>query len=139
MILPCISVRQPFAQAIVLGWKPIENRPQPRKYRGPLLIQAGSKPDKEYDDCVRFVEGLSRRKLPDEIRFGGIVGAVDLAGCLPPLKHADGRWRAAGQFGLQLERAVTLPFRRYKGALGLFKVEITPEEEATLRTAGLIP
>lgn len=139
MILPCLSVRQPFATAIVLGWKPVENRPQQRHYRGPILIQAGATPMEDYGECVEFCERLSGRRLPDEIRFGGIVGAVDLVGCLPPLEHDDGRWRSAGQYGLELERAIMLPFRYYKGALGLFKVEITAVEEASLRTAGLIP
>jgi len=134
-----LSVRQPWSQAIVLGWKSIENRPQYRRYRGPLLIQSGSKPDDSFDEACATVERVSGRKLPDELRFGGIVGAVNLVDCLPPLKHHDGRWRAAGQYGLELEQAITLPFRPYKGALGLFKVELTPEEEQALRTAGLIP
>lgn len=139
MILPCLSVRQPFAAAIVLGWKPFENRPQRRKYRGPLLIQAGSAPAEDYDECCSMVERISGRKLPEEIRFGGLVGAVDLVGCADPLRYDDGRWRFAGQYGLELERAVTLPFRPLKGALGLFKVELTDSEAQTLRSAGLIP
>lgn len=138
MILPCLSVRNPWAAAIVLGWKGFENRPQYRRYRGPLLIQSGSKPDDNFEECCATVERVSGRKLPDELRFGGIIGAVNLVDCLPPLKHDDGRWRAAGQYGLQLEQAITLPFRAYKGALGLFKVELTPAEEQTLRATGLI-
>lgn len=139
IVLPCLSVRQPFATAIVLGWKPIENRPQNRKYRGPLLIQAGSAPYPGYDEAVEFCERLSGRKLPDEIRFGGIVGAVNMVDCKPPLRHDDGRWRAAGQYGLEFEQAITLPFRAYKGALGLFRVELTHVETQTLQAAGLLP
>jgi len=91
-----------------------------------------------YDEAVEIIERVSGRKMPNEIRFGGLVGAVDLVGCAPPLNHDDGRWRFAGQYGLELERAVTLPFRRLRGALGLFKVEITASEAETLRAAGLI-
>jgi hypothetical protein len=139
LILRCLSVRQPWASAIALGLKPVENRPQNRKYRGPLLIQAGSAPDRNYDASVELIERLSGRRLPDEIRFGGIVGAVNLVDCKPPLRHDDGRWRFAGQYGLEFERAITLPFRAIKGSLGLFRVELTPSEEQALRGAGLIP
>lgn len=139
MILPCLSVRQPWAVAIVLGWKGWENRPQRRAYRGPLLIQAGATPADDFDECCEMIERVSGQRMPDEIRFGGLVGAVNLVGCAEPLEHDDGQWRQAGQFGLELERAITLPFRPLRGMLGLFKVEITFDELDALRRAGLLP
>lgn len=36
-----LSVRQPWAHAIVTGIKPIENRSWKTSFRGPLLIHAG--------------------------------------------------------------------------------------------------
>lgn len=137
--LRCLSVKQPWATAIVLGWKPWENRPQRRNYRGPLLIQAGREAVPDFAECVETIERLSGQKFPGEFKLGGLVGAVNLVGCADPLDHDDGKWRYAGQYGLELERAVTLPFRRIRGALGLFNVEITPSEAETLRTAGLLP
>ncbi len=139
LTLPCLSVRAPWAQAIIHLGKNWENRPQNRKYRGPLMIQASATPDADYEWAAEFCERTSGRKLPDEIRFGGIVGVVNLVGCSPPLDHDDGRWRFAGQYGLELEQAVALPFRFVKGALGLFKVELTMGEEIALRAAGLLP
>lgn len=40
--LRAITVRQPWAWAIAHGGKTIENRSQPTRYRGPVLIHAGA-------------------------------------------------------------------------------------------------
>jgi ASCH domain len=39
---PVLTVRQPWAWAIIHGGKDVENRSWRTKYRGPLLIHAGS-------------------------------------------------------------------------------------------------
>jgi hypothetical protein len=39
--MKAITVRQPWAWAIIYGGKNVENRPQPWRYRGPLAIHAG--------------------------------------------------------------------------------------------------
>lgn len=134
----CLSVRQPWAWAIVHGLKPVENRVRIFNYRGPILIHAGLKPWDGYDDACAFIEKLSGRRPPplDKIELGGIVGAAMLTGCLPPLETASG-WRFAGQYGLELGSAAALPFRACKGFLGLFNVEIPPAEERALRRAGI--
>jgi hypothetical protein len=73
----------------------------------------------------------------EDIERGGIVGAVMLVDCADPIPHDEG-WRFAGSFGLQLEGAIALPFRAYRGALGLFKVTLSRREVELLREAGLI-
>ena len=53
-----LSIRQPWAWAIVAGFKPVENRTWKTGYRGPLLIHAGLREDVEdIDLCLSFVLG----------------------------------------------------------------------------------
>lgn len=140
MIMLCLSVRQPWAWAIVEGHKPFENRPRRYHHRGPILIQAskGITLD-EYEAGRRAIFAVCGKRAPQlpAARLGAILGAVMLTGCEEPLAQNNG-WRVAGQFGLKLERAVKLPPRPYSGALGLFKVELTGSEELALRRAGLL-
>lgn len=69
-----LSVRQPWAWAIVAGYKDIENRTWSTPYRGPLLIQATQRID---HGGVRQLERL-KIDIPDELAFGAIIGSVDL-------------------------------------------------------------
>ena len=136
-VVQCLSVRQPWAWAIVEGLKPLENRSRVFNYRGPLLIQASKLPWQEYEEARVFIKGLTGRTPPpsDAIELGGIVGAVMLTDCLPPIAVAAG-WRFADQYGLQLERQTRLPFRPIKGFQRLFGVELTKGEQRALRGAG---
>lgn len=77
--MKCLSVRQPFAWAILKGKKRVENRSRLTKHRGPVLLHAGKIPPK--------LEG----ELPDgtpvpravDLPLGAIVGAVVIVDCLP--------------------------------------------------------
>ena len=67
-----LSVRQPYADCIVLGEKEIEVRTWRTDYRGRLYIHAGKQPHKNpssmhTDGCV----------------FGAIIGHVDLVDVIP--------------------------------------------------------
>ena len=141
MILPALSVRQPWSWAITQGLKPWENRPRRFHYRGPLLIHASKTlPLADYAFGAVLIEELTGRSPParDTIERGGIVGAAVLTDCAEPLLADDGEWRGEGSFGLRLEKADSLPFRAYPGALGLFKVELTRPEAEAMRAAGLV-
>jgi len=141
MLLRAISVRQPWAWAIVQGLKPWENRPRRFNYRGPLLIHASQAArEQDYLFGVELIERLTGRSPParNVIERGGIVGAVELTDCAEPLAEDDGEWRGEGSFGLRLEKAIALRFRAYRGALGLFKVELTGNETSCISAAGLV-
>jgi len=131
LILPCLSVRQAWAWAIVQGLKPWENRPRRFNYRGPVLIHAGKTLDADYAGACDVIERLSGKRPPAVTDTGGLVGAAMLTDCAAPLASHDG-WRGAGEFGLRFEHAITLPFRPVKGMLGLFKVELTATEQAVI-------
>jgi hypothetical protein len=138
MILRAITVHAPWSWAIAQNLKPYENRPKRYSYRGPLLIHAGKHYDPhEYAEDCDAIEELGGRRPPAIPELGGIVGATRLVDCAAPLDHSDG-WRAPGQYGLRLQDSIPLPFRGYRGAQGIFFVELTPPEVDALRRAHLV-
>jgi hypothetical protein len=120
--IPAISVRQPWAHAIVHLGKDIENRSRRSHYRGPLLIHAGLNLTRDalmrglgwIDDNV----GPIWRETPTSLERGGIVGIVDVVDCV---EESDSPW-FGGPFGLVLANPRPLSFVPYKGQLGMFKV-----------------
>jgi ASCH domain len=81
----CLSVRQPWAWAIIHGPKRIENRTWSVHYRGPILIHAarsrfhltGTAPE------VWHAAGLVGLPDFDRLAFGAVIGTVELVDCLP--------------------------------------------------------
>ncbi|HVJ17051.1 MAG TPA: ASCH domain-containing protein [Polyangiaceae bacterium] len=165
MKLPCLSIRQPWAELILSPEtrKNIENRTWNTGVRGTILIHAskGMTGD-EFDSGMWFAHndaGISldvlKYILPDLPR-GGIVGAARLTSVVPldrlgggrgypsaraaerPHPQARSPWLMDGQFGFVLEQPTRLMLRPYKGALGFFQVELTAAEEDALRSVGLL-
>lgn len=91
--LPCISVRQPWAWALVVGAKPTENRARtyrPIKYQGPVGIHASKACDEEDFHDPRIRAALAERglvgngiKIRDVFAFGAIIGTVNITDCHP--------------------------------------------------------
>jgi len=77
--MKCLSVRQPFAWAILKGKKRVENRSRPTNHCGPILLHAGRTPPK--------MEGTLPDGTPvpaaEELPLGAIVGAVVIVDCMP--------------------------------------------------------
>ncbi len=124
-----LSVRQPYAWAILHAGKDVENRDwKPhnpgRRVRGRILLHAGKafysgKQDAAYD--IRgwaFAAGIEPPHI-DDLPLGGIVGEVEIVDCVT---EYDSPW-FNGPVGLVLRNPKPLPFRPYKGELGFFKVE----------------
>lgn len=74
-----ITVRQPWAWAIVMGYKDVENRRNRTERRGPLLIHAGLEMDPSGFQFL-WVLGL-HRKIPDDLPLEAIIGEVWLSDC----------------------------------------------------------
>lgn len=74
---PALSLKQPWAALVVLGYKTIEVRTWATSYRGPLLIHAARQSDPRR---LPWPIPDSARRLA-ELR-GGIVGIVELVDCL---------------------------------------------------------
>lgn len=80
-IIKAITIRQPFASAIIYGDKRIENRGWRTKYRGDLIIHAGkakpSRSDIQY--CVRNGFHYDPTTNPLHDCLGAILGIVTLS------------------------------------------------------------
>ena len=92
-----LSVRQPWAWAIVSGYKDVENRSWPTNYRGNLLIHAGQRLDRA---------GLERLDLlghayPEDLTVGALVGTVEVVDCIP---DSDSEWAEPGAWHWVLSR-----------------------------------
>ena len=128
--MKAISIRQPWASLIVAGLKPVENRTQPRKYRGPLLIHASKKFDDSFPISILTHAAWisdSMKKTPSIIRksydlTGGIVGSVNMVDCVT--EH-DSIW-FSGPYGWVFEDPKEMKFIEFKGAQSFFDVPICP-------------
>lgn len=85
-----LSVQQPWADGLVLGWKPVENRTWKTPYRGRIYIHAskiGPRPEfaeipwEEQSDFKRMAMALF--DLPGTRRTGAIIGSVELVDIVP--------------------------------------------------------
>ena len=113
--MKALSVRQPFARAIVHGGKDIENRSWATSYRGPVLIHAGMR----WHDVTPAM--LARRmgvQVPADLPRGGIIGRVEIVDCV---ESSESPWFEA-PYGFVLTDPRPLPFRPLAGKLGFFDV-----------------
>lgn len=130
--MKCLSIRQPWAWAILHGGKDIENRNWTTHYRGPLAIHAGKQFDigkADWDAYSRDMFGepwtsMARgyNQQPGHV-LGAIIGVVDLVDCLPSFRCSS-PWKAGPDpdyycWKLANPRALETPIP-YKGQLGLF-------------------
>lgn len=128
-----LSVRQPWAWALIHGGKDVENRNWPTSYRGQLAIHAGKQFDftkAEWRDCSagsygRGLQMMARRyNEQDTPILGAIIGIVEVYDCIPD-NHCDSKWKACGEgffcWLVRNPRALREPIL-LKGQLGLFDV-----------------
>jgi len=116
-----LSIRQPWAWAIVNRFKPVENRDWKYEpsYRGPLLIHASKTFDFDgYAYMDTGMDDLNYLPRPKEFRTGGIVGVCNMVDVVTEM---DNCW-FTGPIGFQLQHAVPLKFIPYKGQLNFFSV-----------------
>lgn len=113
IICKILTVRQPWAALIVRGVKNIENRSWATSYRGPMLVHASQRlSDHSLADIARQI-GVD---LPQfELPLGGIVGVTNIVDCV---ETHPSRW-FEGKFGFVLDRSRELPFKPWRGSLGL--------------------
>lgn len=130
--LRILTVRQPWAWAIIHGGKDVENRPRniAGSYRGPVAIHAGMR-----DDSAGWAR-ISTIGAEDYPR-GEIIGVVDLvgvheggvSGCFPDVDDPTrlmwcSEWAdpVAQHLVLANPRPLTEPIP-FKGALGLRRLD----------------
>jgi hypothetical protein len=114
----CLSIRHPWAEAVLAGLKEEEYRSRPTNHRGPVLIHAGRTipPAEDVADA--------RETWPDidlsALVFGAVLGVVDLVDCQPdPDEEGTYVWVLANP------RRLSRPLP-WTGQVGLFNV---PDEQ----------
>jgi hypothetical protein len=118
-MIPCLSIRQPYAWLIVQGIKPVENRTWRTKFRGRVLIHAGVTYPKR--DHLDDLDAWGARGYPQdrESMVGGIVGEAVITDCVK--EHPSEFF--FGPYGFVLEQPKA--FRQiipFGGRLGFFGV-----------------
>ena len=79
--MKAITLTQPWASAIALGWKRIETRSWYTSYRGPLLIHAA----KTFPPAARKFaeEERAMGRCPDELPLGALIARARLVKVVP--------------------------------------------------------
>ncbi len=122
IILPCLSVQQPWPWAMFHAGKDYENRSWRTKFRGVFLIHAGKVIDTDGYETIHSIYGLTPLgNLP----VGGIVGIAEITDCV---EKAESDW-FFGPFGFKIENAKELPFHPCKGKLSFYKQEYPKNKE----------
>lgn len=125
MSLPtkALSVRQPWAWAIIHAGKDVENRSWQAvnhglTVRGPIAIHASAgMTRRDYENTAEFMAGLGITCPPaSELLRGGIIGQVEV---VDVVKDYGSRW-FFGPRGLILRNPVPCEFIPCKGCLGYF-------------------
>ncbi len=108
-----LSIRQPWAWAILHAGKDIENRTWKTSVRGRVYIHASKTVEK---DDVAFLR-TKGYQVPEGLPTGGIVGAVDITGWVT---HSESEW-FYGPIGFTLANPEAMPFWPCRGLPGFFE------------------
>ena len=116
LLLPILSIRQPWAWLIANGFKDIENRNWRTGYKGKFLIHAAKRmDDMSLEEIINYYQ-VDIIPSQVELQRGGIVGMSNLTACVT---QSDSKW-FHGPFGFKLDNSSTLPFYPCRGQLGFF-------------------
>ena len=83
-----LTIRQPYAWAVAVGLKTIENRPGAFSWRGPVMIHAGQQLASRlaFEDVTRLageIPMLGRPAAPTETAIGAVIAVADLVAAHP--------------------------------------------------------
>ena len=130
-----LSIRQPWAWAILHAGKDVENRTWYTLFRGPVAIHAAKDMTaKEITEFSKFLGDLQlARSVASSVKGphygslprGGIVGVAEITGCV---NRSGSPW-FFGPWGFTIANARPVDFIPCKGALGFFEWQ----EEAETR------
>lgn len=126
--MKALSIRQPWAWAILYAGKDVENRDWPTKFRGEFLVHASKGLTKSeyarFEDMAFMMWLNGVPTIPDtipemaELQRGGIVGMARISDVV---SSSPSPW-FMGEYGFILSGVRPLPFVPCKGALGFFDV-----------------
>lgn len=145
MITEAISVRQPWAWAIVYAMKDVENRSRTaalhmsRSIGRRISIHASKGMTRnEYLGALEFMRDIGvTPPAPDQLLRGGVIGSVVVTSIVNTKTTASKWWM--GPSGLLLKDPEPMPFLGCRGELGLFGIEpngLAPDPPAQWMTRG---
>ena len=114
--LLALSIRQPWAWAIIHAGKDLENRKTLFSHRGLTLIHASAGMTfDEYDDAGHFMNEIGVLDVPPltSLERGGIIGAVEI---VDSVKESDSPWWM-GPRALVLRNPRPIPFIPCRGTV----------------------
>jgi len=117
-----LSIRQPWAWAIINAGKDIENRTWATKFRGPVCIHAAKAvpPVRYLLECHEVTRITGRNNMPpklaDDFPRGGIIGTAEIVDCVDA---SESPW-FFGPYGFVLRNVQPVEFIPVKGALSFF-------------------
>jgi hypothetical protein len=109
-----LTVKQPWAHAIIHCGKDIENRNWPTNHRGPLLIHAGLSYDRDGEQLLASLGHDMAIDMP----AGFVIGVVDVIDCTHTFSPS--RWAEPDCWHWRLANARAVQPYRCRGQLGLF-------------------
>ena len=117
-----LSIRQPWAWAIIHAGKDVENRLWRTRFRGLVCIHAAKGIGSRYEfaGSREFIIGRNPANSPpqpEQIERGGIVGVAEVVACV---ETSESPW-FFGCYGFVLRNPRQVPFVPVKGALGFFR------------------
>ena len=137
-MMKVLSVQQPWAELIVVGYKDVENRVRRSHYRGRLLIHASGKIDKwGMEDILAALREGGNEEAAAFLAVaptGCIVGQVEMVDCVTehPSDWFDGPFGYVLANPLYFETPIPM-----KGKLGIYDlpVELESAVVAAIRLA----
>lgn len=117
--MKALTVRQPWAWAILSAGKDIENRTWSTRYRGPIAIHAGLAATRMYHAWASgwmAAIGVEAPEL-DELSRGCVIGTVELVDCV---RDSGSRWAMPDHWHWVLRNSQTCEPRFVRGGLGLW-------------------
>lgn len=113
-----LSIRQPWAWAIVRAGKDIENRPWSTAYRGPICVHAsGGMTAREYAEASAFMLSIGiETPRKESLDRGGIIAVASIVACVAGSRSP---W-FFGPYGFVLQDVRAVEFIPCKGALSFF-------------------
>lgn len=128
-VLPefALSIRQPWAWAIINAGKDVENRQWHTNFRRPVAIHAAKGMTRdEYNEFIRTIHHVSVTHPfpegsfvpePADLPRGGIVGVAEVVDCV---NASPSPW-FFGRYGFVLANVRPVKFVPCQGALGFFR------------------
>lgn len=133
-----ITINQPWAEFVIAGLKPVENRAWKSSYQGVLLIHASRTWDDEWEGKIsrhktleiakRYLANRKVRRFgTDNIPTKAIIGAVVMTGCD---QTRNNPWCMPGMWYHRYTLATRLTSETMRGRQKLFDVKTTHFSDA---------